>query len=247
MKKDRTSFIVVLLLILLSAMIYAVQMIFFRAFRDTGFYLLQDLAFLPLQIAIVTVVLGKYLGKREKAQRLRKINVIINAFFSEAGNDLLANLIMFGRNRDGIGSELDFQTGSKDIDFSRAVQYLEQEDIQIECGAVLLETLKVRMISKREFLIGIIENPNLLEHDTFTDMLLAVFHVTEELMARREFSDQHRADMAHISNDVKRALKSLLIQWVEYMRHLQAEYPYLYSLEVRKNPFFKDRNVEFRD
>jgi hypothetical protein len=247
MRKDRSSFIVVLLLILLSAMIYAVQIIFFRAWRDTGFYLLQDLAFLPLQIAIVTVVLGKYLGKREKAERLRKINVIINAFFSEAGADLLANLIMFSRNRDDIGSELDFQTGSKDNDFLRAIRYLEKEDIHIECGAEQLESLKERMISSRESLIGIIENPNLLEHDTFTDMLLAVFHVTEELMARREFSDNHKADMAHISNDVKRALKALLIQWVEYMRHLQTEYPYLYSLEVRKNPFFKDRSVEFSD
>lgn len=91
MKKDRSSLIVVLLLILLSAIIYAVQIIFFRAPRDTTFYLLQDFAFLPLQIAIVTVVLGTYLKKREKAERLKKINVIINAFFSEAGTEILAS------------------------------------------------------------------------------------------------------------------------------------------------------------
>jgi len=247
MRKDRSSLIVVLLLTLLSAIIYTVQIIFFREPRDTTFYLLQDFAFLPLQIAIVTVVLGTYLKKREKAERLKKINVIINAFFSEAGTEILASLIMFSRNRDDISPELDFQSGSKDIDFSRAVRYLEKADLQVTCKAETLESLKGRIISKRAFLIGIIENPNLLEHDTFTDMLLALCHVMEELMARQEFSDEHRADMAHISNDITRSMKALLIQWVEYMRHLQAEYPYLYSLEVRKNPLFQDRCVEIRD
>lgn len=247
MRKDRSSLIVVILLILLSAIIYAVQIIVFRAPRDTTFYLLQDFAFLPLQIAIVTVVLGTYLKKREKAERLKKINVIINAFFSEAGTEILACLITFSRNRDDIGRELDFQSRSKDIDFSRAVRYLEKKDFLIECTTDQLASLKERIIGKRAFLIGIIENPNLLEHDTFTDMLLAVCHVMEELMARHEFSEQHRADMTHISNDITRSMKALLIQWVEYMRHLQAEYPYLYSLEVRKNPFFRDRCVEIRD
>ena len=131
MRKDRSSLIVVILLILLSAIIYAVQIIVFRAPRDTTFYLLQDFAFLPLQIAIVTVVLGTYLKKREKAERLKKNNVIINAFFSEAGTEILAGLIMFSRNRDEISPELDFQPGSKDNDFSRAVRYLEKADLQL--------------------------------------------------------------------------------------------------------------------
>ncbi len=69
----------------------------------------------------------------------------------------------------------------------------------------------------------------------------------EELMARSEFDEGCRADMAHISIDIKRALRSLTIQWVEYMRHLHAEYPYLYSLQVRKNPFSEEQNIVISD
>ncbi|MDD3394101.1 MAG: hypothetical protein PHG19_05610 [Anaerotignum sp.] len=127
--------------------------------------------------------------------------------------------------------------------FLKTVRYLENAEIKIECGAAQLEDLKVLMKSKRDFLIRLIENPNLLEHDTFTDMLLSVFHVTEELIARDGFEDLNHLDMAHLSNDIQRALKSLLIQWVEYMRHLCAEYPYLYSFEVRKNLFCKEENI----
>ncbi|HNX15340.1 MAG TPA: hypothetical protein PK854_11035 [Oscillospiraceae bacterium] len=246
MKKSNSNLIIVIILVLLSVLVYAVQMIIFDSPRDTGFYLFQDLAFLPLQIAIVTIVLGKYLKSREKAERLKKISVVINAFFSEAGTEILMNLAVFSKNCDEIRSKLDVQTDWSDSVFSKTVKYLLNADIQIDCSAKQLGTLKELMKNKRDFLMKIIENPNLLEHDTFTDMLLSVFHVMEELTARSEFEEGCSADMAHISNDLKRAYKALLIQWVEYMRHLHTEYPYLYSLEIRKNPFFKDRSVVIR-
>ncbi len=80
MKKNKSSFLIVLLLVLLSAVLYILQLIVFNSSRDTAFYFLQDFAFLPLQIAIVTVVLGRYLKKREKTERLGKISMVINAF-----------------------------------------------------------------------------------------------------------------------------------------------------------------------
>lgn len=247
MKKENSSFMIVLILILLSVIVYAVQIIVFDSPRDTGFYILQDLAFLPIQIAIVTIVLGKYLKNREKAERLKKINVAISAFFSEAGTDILMILTSFSKNCDDIRAKLNVRIDWTDSVFIKTVKYLEKADIQIECNAMKLGSLKALMKSKRNFLIRIIENPNLFEHDTFTDTLLSVYHVMEELIARSEFEEDSKADIAHISNDVKRALKALLIQWVEYMRHLHSEYPYLYSLEIRKNPFLKERSIIISD
>lgn len=95
MKKVKSGFLIVLLLALLSGLLYSVQIIVFESPHDTGFYILQDLAFLPLQIAIVTVVLGRYLKNSEKTERLEKISMVINAFFSEAGTDILISLIGF--------------------------------------------------------------------------------------------------------------------------------------------------------
>jgi len=228
MKKNISSFLLVLLLALLSVLIYMVQIMVFDSPHDTGFYILQDFAFLPLQISIVTVVLGRYLKRREKIERLKKINIVINAFFSEAGTDILIGLTGFGKNFHEIRERLNVQTDA---------------DIQIECSADQLEVLKVLMKSKRDFLIRLLGNPNLLEHDAFTDMLLCVLHVTEEIIARGVFDDNDKIDIEHLSNDIQRALKALLVQWVEYMRHLCSEYPYLYSFVVRKNPLSEDGNI----
>lgn len=246
MKKVNSSFLIVLLLVVLSVALYIVQLCVFRSPRDTVFYVLQDIAFLPLQIAIVTVVLGRYLKNREKTEKLKKINMVINAFFSEAGTDVLKKLAGFSNNFEEVRPYLDVQLDWSDKDFSKTIRYVANADFHIECKPDELGSLKELLRNMRDFLIRMLENPNLLEHDTFTDMLLAVFHITEELIARDEFKDEDVADMAHLSIDIQRAFRTLLIQWVSFMKHLRSEYPYLYSLEVRRNPFCKDNCITIK-
>ncbi|MEI6727941.1 MAG: hypothetical protein WCN81_17205, partial [Actinomycetes bacterium] len=70
----------------------------------------------------------------------------------------------------------------------------------------------------------------------FTDLLWAVTHVAEELHARGDFEHLPDPDRAHLAVDVKRAYTLLGIQWLDYLRHLQTQYPFLFSLAVRTNP-----------
>ena len=80
----------------------------------------------------------------------------------------------------------------------------------------------------------------MLEHDTFTDLLWAVCHLTEELECRKSPSSLPESDRQHLSNDIRRANSILIREWLSYMRHLQIEYPYMFSLAVRMNPFNPD-------
>ncbi len=98
-------------------------------------------------------------------------------------------------------------------------------------------------MQKRQFLLSLLEKTILLEHEHFTDLLWAVFHLTEELLARDTFCDLPRADHNHLSGDVKRAYHNLIVQWVLYMEHLHNAYPYLFSLAVRTNPFCLNRGA----
>ena len=86
----------------------------------------------------------------------------------------------------------------------------------------------------------LLENPNLLEHETFTELLWAVFHLTEELEYRADLDKLPHTDMVHISGDIKRVYVLLLNRWIDYVMHLKDQYPYLYSLAVRTNPLDED-------
>ena len=86
-------------------------------------------------------------------------------------------------------------------------------------------------------MLTLLENPQIFEHDRFTDLLHAVFHLTEELNARERLTDLPVTDYAHLSVDLTRVYSSLVIEWLEYMQHLKKKFPYLFSLSMRTNPF----------
>ena len=99
---------------------------------------------------------------------------------------------------------------------------------------------------KRQFLLNLLENPNLLEHESFTNLLWAVFHLTDELTHRRNLNGLPETDYQHLAGDMKRAYHLLIVEWLNYMKHLKTDYPYLFSLAVRTNPFDVSASVEVR-
>ncbi len=103
-------------------------------------------------------------------------------------------------------------------------------------------TLKNYLVEKRGFLVSLLENQNLLEHEEFTDLLWSVFHLVEELEARATFENMPQSDNDHINGDIKRVLGYITREWVLYMKHLKDDYPYLFSLAVRLNPMIDSPN-----
>ncbi len=105
-----------------------------------------------------------------------------------------------------------------------------------------LEDLRRFLIEKRKFLVRLLANPNLLEHESFTELLQAVFHLTEELSVRPYLDVLPDTDREHLAKDLQRAYGLLVRQWLAYMKHLKDDHPYLFSLAMRTNPFDEDAN-----
>jgi len=109
-----------------------------------------------------------------------------------------------------------------------------------DASAVDMVLVHELLSSRRDFLLRLLENPVLLEHESFTELLRAVFHLTEELRCRTDFRSLPSTDYAHLSGDIRRVYERLVIQWLDYMEYLRTRYPYLYSLEMRTTPFDLD-------
>lgn len=233
-------------LIALSICIYFVQIEIFRDSRDTFFYMLQDLAFVPISVLMVTLIIDQVLRIREKRIMLKKMNMVIGAFFSEVGTALLKSFAGFDLNYDKIRGNLLIKGDWSEQNFSQVRKRLGEYDYNVNSKKADLENLKHFLTGKRDFLLGLLENPNLLEHESFTDLLWAVFHLTEELASRKDLRGLPDTDYKHLSGDIKRAYIYLISEWVAYMKHLKVDYPYLFSLAVRTNPFDPDASPEVR-
>lgn len=230
-------------LIVVSALLYVVLFTSFGRLGDIEFYTVLDLAFIPINVLIVSLVLERVLVVREKAVLLNKLNMVIGAFFSEVGTDLLQRLASFDTAIEETREHLQFDGSWTAKDFASARGQLAEHDHALEFERGDIDALKECLVSHRQFLLRLLENQNLLEHESFTEALWAVFHLTEELDARRDLTGLAPADLKHVEFDAMRAYEGLLSEWLGYLKHLKAQYPYLYSFAVRTNPFDSEASV----
>jgi hypothetical protein len=233
-------------LVLLATALYAARWLLFNSgalHNEMLRFLLGDMAFLFVQVLLVSFVLDRMIRGREHDEMLNKLNMIIGAFFSETGTDLLGQIARADARLADVRSQLipGFNWKADDYERSRAAFGAHQP--QIDLSSCDLEQLKHTLAGERTFLIGLLGNQNLLEHETFTDLLWALTHLGEELEARPDLGDLPRLDAAHIAGDVKRAYTLLGTEWLTYLSHLQSQYPHLFSLAVRTNPLDPEARV----
>lgn len=236
-----------LILVLISAILFNVHFFIFKDLHHIEIYTLHDLAFLPLEVLLVTLILHGFLEKSEKKGMLKKMNMVIGTFFSEAGNTILA---WYGKlDKNSIKNEeffkFDVKTSRKEL--QKKSLFFRGYKPDIEVTEELLEEMKVYLIAKKPFFLQLLQNPNLLEHESFTDMLWALFHLADELEHRNTFDFSRKKDIIHLEGDIKRVFQQLLPQWMLYLAHLKKEYPYLFSLAARNNPCFAEKTDVYVD
>ncbi len=241
-----------ILLVIVSIILYILNLYVFQDILHTEYYLSIDIAFLPIEVLFVVLVIESVISSREKRVLLEKLNMVIGTFFSEIGTDLLKEISKYDENKDMIRQTLIMTDEWTEKDFLNASDIIKNYDYDLYIcndnkSIEFLEELKSFLKDKRNFLLVLLENPNLLEHETFTELLRAVFHLTEELEKRKDLKRLSNADYQHLKGDTGRAYGLLIYEWLEYMAHLMNNYPYLFSLALRVNPFDPNAKVEIDD
>lgn len=198
-------------------------------------------------LGVVANMTEVFLARREVQSRLEKLNMVIGVFFSEVGLELMAKLSKYDPDFDTIRSELIVTGAWTDRDFDKAVRDSRAHTYSAALEDVHFPGLKEFLLEKRDFMVRLLENPALLEHQSFTDLLRAVFHLAEELSYRLCFQDMPDPDRNHLSGDIKRIYHLIVNEWLFYMRYLKKNYPFLFSLAIRTNPFDKTASPVFRN
>jgi hypothetical protein len=237
--RRRFSFIIYLAIafVALSGVAYFIHYIIFRDVYHIFIYMIGDLAFLPLEVLLVVVIIERLLARRERQAKLEKLNMVVGAFFSELGNYLLQDLLKHFDNRLEISNHLNITESWTKKDFKKAADFAYHLKVDVDCRNIDLGRLKAFLAEKRTFLLTLLENPNLLEHDRFTDLLWAVTHLDEELEARTSLIGLPEKDLEHLAVDIQRMYDHLASEWLDYVQHLKSKYPFLFSLVLRTHPF----------
>ncbi|MFA5332266.1 MAG: hypothetical protein WC342_07795 [Methanoregula sp.] len=230
-------------LVTLSLAMYLVHYAVFQDAHHLFIFLVGDLAFVPIEILIVTLIVDQMLESREKMRRMEKLNLVIGTFFSNEGTSLLALLARADPQsvliKGMLGEVGEWDTGR----FLKIQKYTREHPGSTDIDRINLYQLKQFLIEHEEFVLRIVENPMVFEHESFTSCILALGHLTEEIKAREDLKLLPGTDRAHLERDINRVYTALICEWIRYMEYIHGQYPYLFSLAMRKNPFDESASV----
>ncbi len=186
------------------------------------------------------------LESREKQRRMEKLNMVIGTFFSTMGTALLS---IFSRSDPGLDSLQRKLVIGNDWDvrrFDEVLKGLGGHTCSVDIHQIDREALRTFLAGHEDFLLRIVENPMIFEHESFTDCILALDHLTKELKARTDLDGLPLTDLSHLELDIRRVYERLIPEWLRYMEYLKDHYPYLFSLAMRTNPFDPASSVVIR-
>jgi len=247
MKRMKWQLLLGISLVVLSTIFYLIHYALFRDAYHIFYRLIGDIAFAFIEVLLFTVIISEVLAIREKRIILERLNMVIGSFFSVVGKDLLKFFSEFDPNTDRIRRDLIITNKWSAGEFRDMSNRLKGYDYAISIRRGDLGSLKQKLVKEREFMMRLLENQNLLEHDAFTGLLMAVFHLAEELESRPDLSRLSELDLRHIAADMQRAYSLLISEWLSYMKHLRDNYPYLFSFAMRTNPFDPNASPEIKE
>jgi len=225
------------LLLLMSLFFYAIN---YLTFHDTTFiekYILVQLGFLPISVLLVTIVLNSLIARRERKERMEKMNIIISSFFAEIGKDLLRYLSKYDERIEELVDDVVNIEKFSDEEFERLKEKMERRKYRIKIERMNLYELRKFLLDNKEFSVNLLDNPALMEHERFTELLWNLLHVTEELRRVMNFEALSQEDREDIRRDIELLYRLLSYEWVNYIHYLRKSYPHISVYEAKTNPF----------
>lgn len=234
MKKYKWYVLGSLGLVILSIILYFLHYKIFGQLETTMYYTLLDICFIPLNILIVSLIFERLLTLRAKKERLNKINMLVGVFFSELGFKLMTYISKGNITSCNLVTCFD--------NLNEVETIIKNHDHTIDVQVIDIYKIENLLSLNRDLFINLLSNENILEHEIFTNLLMSIVHLRDELIFIQT-SPKNKEDLSHIQIDIERVYKAITIQWVYYLKHLKKLYPYLYKNAIQLNPFEHTCNI----
>ena len=241
-----------ILMIIASIIIFGTNYLVLKDTHSIVSYVWLHIGFIPIDIIIVAFILEDIMSRKEKEAIYEKLDMLISTFFTEIGNELIEEFSSANEFKAST-SYLKAIPNWDDAEYDKQLKKLKNANIDFNVDiegnkrAEFLINLRTLLKSKREFLINLINNPQLFEKEEFSGLLISILHLDEELEHRPDLNQITDTDFNHLNGDIKRIYSKLIYEWIYYLKYLNTHYPYMISLIIRTNPFDEDADVHIKD
>lgn len=236
--KSKLSFKrLILLMIIISLCTYALHYAIFRDAHHIFIFFVHDIAFLPLEVILVSLVFERLIERAEKGSAMQKSHMIESVFFSESGSDMLRYLVSLDRRRDELQSRICPDESWREADFASVRQFTASRGFDVRAEDIDFYALHYHLSTRHSYFLKVIENPALMEKDRFTDLILEIYHLWEELNVYDNLYELSPVDRAALAVTVNSIYRLLTEEWLDNAEYLICNQKYRVGSMMRSNPF----------
>ena len=212
-------------------------------FHENGYWatflLLHEIALMPLEFVVVTLGLEKIMELSHKRENQAKISMIESVFFSESGSDMLRYLVSCDADRDVdiLRTVMDVRPDWTMRQIKQARATVKKVTYEVDPQKVDFFGLHYHLSTRHSYFLKVIENPALSGHERFTELLLHIYHLWEELEARTDLYNLSEADRIYLCHAVNTVYRELSIEWMQNATDLLLHQPERLNHVLQANPF----------
>ena len=164
---NKKNIIIISVLLAISACIYGMQILIFKDVRNTEFYIFQDMAFIPISIAITTVVVGELLDINNKRDSRQKTRMLTSTFFSDIGFELMSMLALISN----IDEELLYTINAPELPESDKITAIKSSGLTVNANMGMYTIISDIIIASKTDILILSSNPMLYDHEYEVIML----------------------------------------------------------------------------
>lgn len=221
---NKKNVIIISVLLVISTCIYGMQIFIFKDVRNTEFYIFQDMAFIPISIAITTVVVGELLDINNKRDSRQKTRMLTSTFFSDIGFELMSMLALISN----IDEELLYIINAPELPESDKIATIKSSGLTVNADMGIYTIISDVIIASKTDILILSSNPMLYDHEYFSDLLWELLHLMDEFRLRGDYVKLTPNDLTELNSDFAQVLELLLINWVVNAKYLKETYPNFY-------------------
>lgn len=221
---NKKNIIIISVLLAISACIYGMQILIFKDVRNTEFYIFQDMAFIPISIAITTVVVGELLDINNKRDSRQKTRMLTSTFFSDIGFELMSMLALVSNIDEGLLHTIN----ATELSESDKITTIKNSGLTVNADMGIYTIISDVIIASKTDILILSSNPMLYDHEYFSDLLWELLHLMDEFRLRGDYVKLTQNDLTELNSDFAQVLELLLINWVVNAKYLKETYPNFY-------------------
>ena len=228
---------IVIMLICSSALLYLLHYIIFRDAHHIGIFFLHDLAGMPLEVILVTLFFDRIIDKASEEENQSKLSIIETLFFNESGGHMLQYLTSFDPNSEKLSEIMHVNMSWKSSDYLNARKRLKAYSFHLDVEKVDFFGLHYHLNERHAYYRNILENPALTQSSEFTELVMKIYLMWEELDCRTDLYNLDLTEKHYLGELLTEIYEELVEYWLDNAyNHSIHNRPRLHRL-IETSPF----------